>query len=88
MALLRDSSQREELKEQYDRLWIEFQQLEDRKVEALLNEVEYKLLSRKEKLFDMLQPFRTHTIWVIPVSVISVMVTLYSLFIWAALWVE
>lgn len=32
MALLRDSSQREELKEQYDRLWIEFQHMEDRKV--------------------------------------------------------
>ncbi|OZB91237.1 hypothetical protein [Paenibacillus sp. XY044] len=88
MALLRDSSQQDELKEQYDRLWIDFQHMEDRKVQNLLNEVEYKLLSRKEKLFEMLQPFRTHTIWVIPVSVIFVLVTLYTLFIWVALWVE
>ncbi|MBB3125604.1 hypothetical protein FHS19_000258 [Paenibacillus rhizosphaerae] len=36
MALLRDSSQQEELKAQYDRLWIDFQHMEDRKVEVAM----------------------------------------------------
>lgn len=88
MTLLKNSPDKEEIKDRYDQLWTRFLELEDEKVEKILEKAEYELMPTKGKLAYSLRPFKTHLIWIIPVSIISLFLILYFLFLWVSLLVE
>ncbi|MBB3127069.1 hypothetical protein FHS19_001723 [Paenibacillus rhizosphaerae] len=88
MALLKNSPELEEIKEQYHQLWNSFLEREDEQVRGILTRAEFELMSEKGKLLHALRPFKTHLLWIIPISVIVVILVLYFLFLWVSLLVE
>ncbi|MCG7410867.1 hypothetical protein MH117_26125 [Paenibacillus sp. ACRRX] len=88
MALLKDSSTLDEYKASYAQLWDELQHVEEEKFEKIIENMRYELLPTNKKLLHILQPFKTHLLWLIPLSVIGVLTMAYVLFIWISLLVE
>ncbi|WP_342415944.1 hypothetical protein NST83_24170 [Paenibacillus sp. FSL R10-2782] len=97
MVLLKDSSTKEVIREQYEELWSELLIRDEKKAEHVLKKLEYELLPTRQKILSpfknliwekILAPFKTHLTWIIPLSVITFFVLAYVIFIWVALWVE
>ncbi|MGF7048847.1 hypothetical protein J2T13_003355 [Paenibacillus sp. DS2015] len=98
MRLLKESSKKELLRDQYEQLWSELLTSDEEKAEKILKELNYDLLpSRKKKIHrfktprtlkNTLLPFKTHLTWIIPLCVIALYVLAYVLFIRLSLWLE
>lgn len=97
MVLLKDSSTKEVIREQYEQLWSELLIRDEEKAELILKKLEYELLPTREKILrpfknltwkKILSPFKTHLTWIIPLSVITFFVLAYVLFIYVSLWIE
>ncbi|OAB42308.1 hypothetical protein [Paenibacillus glacialis] len=88
MILLKDSSKKELLRDQYEQLWSELLISDEEKAEKILKKLKYELLpSRKKKLLkNTLIP--THLAWIIPSCVIAFFGLAYVLFIRLSLWLE
>ncbi|MBE0336120.1 hypothetical protein E0698_06385 [Paenibacillus sp. 23TSA30-6] len=97
MVLLKDSSTKEVIREQYEQLWSELLIRDEEEAELILKKIEYELLPTREKILrpfknltweKTLSPFKTHLTWIIPLSVISFLLLAYVLFIYISLWIE
>ncbi|MGW8958135.1 hypothetical protein [Paenibacillus sp. NPDC055715] len=92
MVLLKDSSTKEAIREQYEQIWSELLNKDEEKVEHVLKKLEYELLPTRQKILrplkKILSPFKTRLIWIILFSVIAFYLVAYVLFIYISLWVE
>ncbi|WP_068497675.1 hypothetical protein [Paenibacillus kribbensis] len=92
MVLLKDSSNKEVIREQYEQLWSELLIKDEKKAEVVLKKLEYELLPTRQKILrpweKILSPFKTRLIWIILLSVIAFFLLAYVLFIYVSLWVE
>ncbi|MHA6533248.1 hypothetical protein [Paenibacillus sp. BAC0078] len=88
MVPLKESSNKEMIQNQYEQLWIEFLNSDENKVEKILKRAQRELLPTKEKWLQRLKPFKTHLLWIVPLSALIVAILLYVIFIWVALLVE
>jgi hypothetical protein len=85
MILLKESSKKELLRDQYEQLWSELLISDEEKAEEILKKLKYELLPFRKKI---LIPFKTHLTWIIPFCVIAFFVLAYVLFIRLSLWLE
>ncbi|WP_019914212.1 hypothetical protein [Paenibacillus sp. HW567] len=88
MVLLKNSTNKEQLKEQYDQLWNDLLETDEYKVENIMKKANNELLTKRERWGPILKPFRTHLMWIIPLCALVVAILLYVIFIWVALIVE
>ncbi|MET3211097.1 UNVERIFIED_CONTAM: hypothetical protein ABIC26_004061 [Paenibacillus sp. PvR008] len=92
MVLLKDSSNKEEIRERYEQIWNELLVRDEEKAEVVLKKLEYELLPTHQKILrplkKILSPFKTRLIWIILFSVIAFYLVAYVLFIYISLWVE
>ncbi|MGG1619550.1 hypothetical protein ACIFQM_07825 [Paenibacillus sp. NRS-1782] len=92
MVLLKDSSTKEVIREQYEQLWSELLIRDEEKAERILKKLEYELLPTHKKILrplkKILSPFKTRLIWILLLSVIAFFLVAYVLFIYVSLWIE
>lgn len=88
MVLLKDSTNKEKLSEQYEQLWNELLNTDEYKVERIIKKANNELKTRREHWEALLNPFKTHLTWIIPLSALGVAILIYVIFIWIALLVE
>ncbi|URJ47329.1 hypothetical protein MF628_001954 [Paenibacillus polymyxa] len=92
MVLLKDSSTKEEIREQYEQIWSELLNKDEEKAEHVLKKLEYELLPTRQKILrrwgKILSPFKKRFIWIILLSVVGFFLLAYVLFIYVSLWVE
>lgn len=88
MVLLKDSSNQEDYRARYENSWRKLQDIDEAETLKILDFIDYRTLSRKQKIMYKLQPFKTHLLWIIPLSVITVVVLLYAIIVLTALLVE
>ncbi|MBE9917413.1 hypothetical protein G8C92_25685 [Paenibacillus donghaensis] len=98
MALLKDSSNKEIIREKYEELWNDLLIQDENKAIQVLEKLNYELLPIHQKLarpfrthftFEKaLTPFKTHLTWIIPLTIIIFFVLAYVIFIRLSLWLE
>ncbi|OME30924.1 hypothetical protein [Paenibacillus odorifer] len=88
MVILKDSANKDSIKEQYDQLWEALLNTDEHKVENIIRIANNQLLTKREKCIALLKPFKTHLTWIIPLSALVVAILLYVIFIWVSLLVE
>ncbi|MGG4186684.1 hypothetical protein ABEW24_25455 [Paenibacillus jamilae] len=92
MVLLKDSSTKEAIREQYEQIWSELLNKDEEKAEHVLKKLEYELLPIRQKTLrrwgEILSPLKKRFIWIILFSVIGFFLLAYVLFIYVSLWVE
>ncbi|ASR49523.1 hypothetical protein B4V02_23965 [Paenibacillus kribbensis] len=92
MVLLKDSSSKEVIREQYEQLWSELLLRDEEKAEHVLKKIEYELLPTRQKILrpwkKIISPFKTRLIWIILFSVMGLYLLAYVLFIFVSLWIE
>ncbi len=88
MVILKDSTNKDSIKEQYDQLWKEFLNTDEHKVENIIKIANNQLLTKRDQWIRVLKPFKTHLTWIIPLSTVATAILLYVIFIWVALLVE
>lgn len=92
MVLLKDSSTKEAIREQYEQIWSELLNKDEEKAEHVLKKLEYELLSTRQRILrqwgKILSPLKKRFIWIILLSVIGFFLLAYVLFIYVSLWVE
>lgn len=92
MVLLKESSTKEEIREQYEQIWNELLNKDEEKAEHVLKKLEYELLPTRQKILKrwgkILSPFKKRFIWIILFSVIGFFLLAYVLFIYVSLWIE
>ncbi|MEQ7051338.1 hypothetical protein [Paenibacillus alvei] len=88
MVLLKDSLNLEELRASYQQLWDELQDVDDERVEEIIENVRYELMPLNRRIIYKLHMIKSHLLWIIPLSVIGVTILGYVLFVWIALLVE
>lgn len=85
---VQDSPEREEIRTEYDRLWVEMQTANADKVRRMLERDRRQLLPRGRRLIEALRPLRTHLLWAVPLGAAAAVGASYVAFIFIALWVE
>ncbi|WP_420540140.1 hypothetical protein ACN92M_10210 [Paenibacillus polymyxa] len=92
MVLLKDSSTKEEIREQYEQVWSELLNKDEKKAEHVLKKLEYELLPTRQRILrrwgKILSPLKKRFIWIILFSVIGFFLLAYVLFIYVSLWIE
>lgn len=92
MVLLKDSSTKEAIREQYEQIWSELLNKDEEKAEHVLKKLEYELLPTRQRILrqwgEILSPLKKRFIWIILLSVIGFFLLAYVLFIYVSLWVE
>ncbi|AIQ60090.1 hypothetical protein [Paenibacillus borealis] len=88
MVKLKDSTNKDSIKEQYDQLWNEFLNTEENKVKIILRNANNGLLTKRKQLLLLLNPFKTHLTWIILLAALGTAILLYVIFICVALLVE
>lgn len=85
---VQDSPEREEIRAEYDRLWIEMQTADANKVRRMLERDRRQLLPWGRRLIKTLRPLRTPLLWAVPLGAAAAVGACYVAFIFIALWVE
>ncbi|ADO56201.1 MULTISPECIES: hypothetical protein [Paenibacillus] len=92
MVLLKDSSTKEEIREQYEQIWSELLNKDEKKAEHVLKKLEYELLPTRQRILrwwgKILSPLKKRFIWIILFNVIGFFLLAYVLFIYVSLWIE
>lgn len=88
MALLKDSPKLDSYRARYQQLWDQLQYEDEAKAEQLLLHMNDRLLPAHRRFLAKLKPFKTHSLWIIPLSVLVTLTLLYVGFVWVALLVE
>ncbi|ALS09928.1 hypothetical protein ABE82_26295 (plasmid) [Paenibacillus peoriae] len=92
MVLLKNSSTKEAVREQYEHIWNELLNKDEEKAEYVLKKMEYELLPTRQKILRrwgrIFSPLKNRFIWIILLSVIGFFLFAYVLFIYASLWIE
>ncbi|MCP3796423.1 hypothetical protein [Paenibacillus sp. CH40] len=92
MVLLKDSSTKEAIREQYKQIWNELLNKNEEKAEHMLKKLENELLPTRQKTLrrwgKILSPLKKRFIWIILFSVIGFFLLAYVLFIYVSLWIE
>lgn len=88
MAQLKDSPKLDMYRVQYQQLWDQLQNEDEDKVEELLYHINKRLLPAHRRFMAQLRPFKTHSLWIVPLSVLVTLSLLYVGFVWVALLVE
>ncbi|MBU9707602.1 hypothetical protein KSP24_11770 [Paenibacillus sp. AK121] len=92
MVLLKDSSTKEEIREQYEQIWSELLNKDEKKAEHVLKKLGYELLPTRQRILrwwgKILSPLKKRFIWIILFNVIGFFLLAYVLFIYVSLWIE
>ncbi|OWA34235.1 hypothetical protein B9G55_18115 [Saccharibacillus sp. O16] len=85
---IQNSAEREEIRAEYERLWIAMQAADTEMIRRMLERNRRELLPWRQRMTEMLRPLHTKMLWVIPLAAASVVGASYIAFIFVALWVE
>ncbi|MFF2014550.1 hypothetical protein [Paenibacillus sp. NPDC058177] len=88
MVLLKQSPDKEKVKEQYNQLWESLLNIDEKHATKIINKANEGVLPKKERLKIIAHPLKTHLIWIVPLSALAVAILIYVIFIWVALFVE